>query len=155
MLKEYQIREMQILDIMDVMDIENSVFTVPWSMDSYLSELKNWWAHYQVCVQGRKVVGYIGVWVILDQSHLTNVAVAKSAQGQGIGKALMLAAEQLVRNKAGKRIILEVRPSNEVALHLYRSLGYYEISRRTAYYSDNHEDVIIMCKDLVEVDDRV
>lgn len=145
---QHVIRKMTVADLPEVMMIEKESFAVPWSLESYMSEIKNHWASYQVCVSGGKVTGYGGVWVVFEEAHITNVAVNSTYRSQGLGKSLMLALEKIVRDKQGKRILLEVRPSNQIALNLYRSLGYYEVGRRKAYYADNQEDALLMCKDL-------
>ena len=145
---EYQIRKMTPMDLPAVLDIEQASFAIPWSPESYLQEMKNKWANYQVCVYRGQVVGYVGAWVVFDEAHITNVAVAEKSRLQGLGRALMLSIEQVIRDKEGKRILLEVRPSNAVALKLYHSMGYYEVARRPGYYQDNQEEAIVMRKNL-------
>lgn len=146
---EYVIRKMRVTDLPEVMEIEKESFSLPWSLESYMSEIKNNWASYQVCEKSGKITGYGGVWVVFEEAHITNIAVKSEYRSRGIGKSLMLALENVVRDKNGKRILLEVRPSNNIALSLYKSLGYYEIGRRKAYYADNQEDALLMCKDLL------
>jgi ribosomal-protein-alanine N-acetyltransferase len=145
---DYQIRPMTILDMPDVMEIEQASFALPWSLDSYLAQLKNQWAHYLVCLKQRKVVGYVGSWVVFDEAHIMNLAVQEAHRSQGIARALLLAIEKHARTKGGQRILLEVRPSNTAALHLYQALNYYEIARRPDYYQDNREEALVMCKNL-------
>ena len=145
---EFQIRKMTLLDLPDVLAIENVSFAVPWSAESYLQELKNKWSYNQVCVNRGKVVGYAGAWVVYEDAHITNVAVTGAFRGRGLGRALMMSIEKIIGDKEVKRVLLEVRPSNVVALKLYHSMGYYEIARRPAYYQDNQEEAIVMCKNL-------
>jgi ribosomal-protein-alanine N-acetyltransferase len=147
---DYIIRKMTIMDLPAVMEIEQEAFTTPWSLDSYMSEMKNQWASYQVCESKGRVTGYAGIWVVFEEARITNVAVSSAHRSRGIGRALMLAMEDVTRDKNGRRILLEVRPSNTVALKLYYSLGYYEIGRRKAYYADNQEDALILCKNLTD-----
>jgi ribosomal-protein-alanine N-acetyltransferase len=135
-------------DMPDVMEIEREAFTVPWSLDSYLAQMKNQWAHYLVCQHQRRVIGYVGTWVVFEEAHITNLAVHVSFRAQGIGRALLLAVEDIIRAKAGTRVLLEVRPSNTAALRLYQSLNYYEVARRAEYYQDNQEEAIVMRKNL-------
>ena len=93
-----------------------------------------------------KVVGYVGMWVILDEGHITNLAVDPAYRRKGIGRALL---EHLITEgkKRGVRFLtLEVRSSNLVAQQLYRKLGFYEAGVRPGYYQDNQEDAIIMWK---------
>ncbi len=142
----FMIRKMTEQDLDEVMVIEHEAFTLPWSRDSYLGELRNSFANYLVCDYAGEVAGYAGIWVVFEEAHITNVAVAKAYRSQGIGLALMLEAERIVREKKATRIMLEVRPSNEVALNMYESLAYIKTGIRKAYYSDNGEDALLMTK---------
>jgi len=133
-------------DLDEVMAIELEAFSLPWSRDSYLGELRNSFANYLVCDYAGEVAGYAGIWVVFEEAHITNVAVAKAYRSQGIGLALMAEAEKIAREKKATRILLEVRPSNEVALNMYESLDYIQTGLRKGYYSDNGEDALIMTK---------
>lgn len=131
-----------------VVEIEKATFPHPWSRCSFLNELmQNSLASYIVAVMGNKVVGYAGMWLILDEAHITNVAVHPGYRKKGIGKALML---ELIRRAIIAGIVkmtLEVRPSNAAARHLYATLGFEEKGLRKHYYTDTGEDAIIMWKD--------
>lgn len=89
-------------------------------------------------------MGYGGVWLIIDEAHVTTVAVTEAQRGQGFGKQLMV--ELLQRSKKAGMVCstLEVRAGNEVAIKLYERLGYRESARRKGYYPDNREDAIVM-----------
>lgn len=126
--------------------IEKESFSLPWSRESYLGELKNDFASYFVCDCAGDIAGYAGIWVVFEEAHITNVAVRKSFRSKGIGLALMAEAEKIARRKRATRILLEVRPSNEVALHMYQHLGFIKTAIRPAYYSDNGEDAFVMTK---------
>jgi len=144
--QQYFVRRMTEQDLDEVMAIEKESFTLPWSRESYLGELKNSFANYFVCDCAGDIAGYVGIWVVFEEAHITNVAVRKSYRSQGIGLALMAEAEKTARTKKATRILLEVRPSNDVALHMYENLSYIKTAIRPAYYSDNGEDAIIMTK---------
>ncbi|HQE22804.1 MAG TPA: ribosomal protein S18-alanine N-acetyltransferase [Syntrophomonadaceae bacterium] len=145
-ISNYLVRRMTERDLDEVMAIEQQVFSLPWSRQSYMGELKNQFATYLVCDKEAQVAGYVGIWVVFEEAHITNIAVAPQWRGQGLGRVLMEEAERVARQKNALRILLEVRPSNHVALSLYTSLGYVESGRRKEYYSDNGEDAIIMTK---------
>lgn len=145
-ISNYLVRRMTERDLDEVMAIEQQVFSLPWSRQSYMGELKNQFATYLVCDKEAQVAGYVGIWVVFEEAHITNVAVAPQWRGQGLGRVLMEEAEKVARQKNALRILLEVRPSNYAALSLYQSLGYMETGRRKGYYSDNGEDAIIMTK---------
>lgn len=147
MLKQnYLIRKMTEQDLDEVMMIEKESFSLPWSRESYLGELKNSFANYIVCDCAGDIAGYAGIWVVFEEAHITNVAVRKSFRCQGIGLALMAETERIARTKKAIRILLEVRPSNEVALQMYQNLNYMQTALRKAYYSDNGEDAMVMTK---------
>jgi len=142
----YMIRKMAENDLDKVMIIEQESFSLPWSRESYLGELKNDFANYLVCDDGGEIAAYGGVWVVFEEAHITNVAVAIRYRGQGVGSDLMKELEKIARSKHATRILLEVRPSNQVALAMYDKLGFIQTGVRKAYYSDNGEDALIMTK---------
>lgn len=140
------LRNMTPQDIDKVMQIEEKSFTLPWSRESYMGELKNNFATYLVCDYEGETAGYGGIWVVFEEAHITNVAIDPDFRQSGMGTALMQELEQVARNKKANRILLEVRPSNEVALAMYGNLDYFPSGLRQGYYSDNGEDAIIMTK---------
>lgn len=141
---------MRLRDLGEVMKIEKLCFTTPWSKHAFLSELlDNDRAYYLVAKVDDRPVGYIGVWLIAGEGHITNVAVHPDFRRRGIGRRLLLAAEELALARGQRRMTLEVRVSNEGAQRLYRSLGYVAAGVRRRYYRDNDEDALIMWKDLV------
>lgn len=144
--QQFLVRRMTEQDLDEVMAIEKDSFTLPWSRESYLGELKNSFANYFVCDCAGDIAGYIGIWVVFEEAHITNVAVHKAYRSQGIGQALMAEAEKTARAKKATRILLEVRPTNELALQMYANRGYIKTAIRPAYYSDNGEDAIVMTK---------
>ncbi|SFR07270.1 ribosomal-protein-alanine N-acetyltransferase [Desulfoscipio geothermicus DSM 3669] len=131
-----------------VLVIEKSSFPTPWTRQAFDYEIQiNDFAHYIVALQDNRVAGYAGMWIILDEAHITNVAVHKKHRSRGLGKALML--EMIKRSVllGAERMTLEVRPSNTTARHLYTRLGFAERGLRKKYYTDTEEDAIIMWKD--------
>lgn len=142
-------REMSLSDIPFIVEIEQRCFSVPWSKDSFYNELtNNRFANYIVAEKGGCIAGYGGMWVILDEAHITNVAVHPDYQGQKIGTALM---KQLMAKAAALgavRMTLEVRRSNRIAKKMYENLGFSVTGIRPGYYSDNGEDALIMWVDL-------
>lgn len=142
----YIIRKMAPQDIKEIMAIELEAFSMPWSRESYLGELRNRFAYYVVCDVGGKIAGYGGIWTVFEEAHITNVAVSFEYRRQGIGTAIMLELERRAREKKALRILLEVRPSNEPALQTYRKLDYLPSDVRNEYYSDNGEDALVMIK---------
>jgi len=147
--QDYLIRKLTRQDLDQLMVIEDDVFSMPWSRQSYETELKNQWANYLACDWEGQLAAYIGMWTVFEEAHITNVAVSKRFRGRGLGRILMLEEEKLARAKGANRILLEVRPSNETALAMYKGLGYIPVSVRREYYADNGEDALVMIKHLV------
>lgn len=148
------IRRMLVSDVDEVMAIERATFATPWSRESFLREMeKNVAARYLVAQRDGRIVGYAGAWVILDESHITNIAVAEAERGQGIGRRLVEALMQYLSNLGAAYATLEVRVSNERAQHLYESVGFIRVGKRKRYYEDNGEDAWLMvCERMPEVD---
>lgn len=144
--RSFIFRKMTLQDLDGVMQIEKQSFTLPWSRESYLGELKNSFATYLVCDCGGEIAGYGGIWVVFEEAHITNVAVALDFRQAGIGTAIMEELEKTAREKKALRVLLEVRPSNQAALKVYQNLDYIPTGMRKHYYSDNNEDAIIMTK---------
>lgn len=128
-----------------VLGIENRSFTVPWSRRAFMFEVtENEFAFYIVAITEEKVVGYAGLWIVLDEAHITNVAVHPDYRGAGYGRALMVELISRAAMLGAFKLTLEVRISNGVARDLYKSLGFVDKGFRRKYYSDNGEDAIIM-----------
>lgn len=148
---EYKIVEMGEEHLVGVLEVERLSFPTPWSKQAFLGELKeNDLAYYYVCLEGHKVVGYAGMWIIFDEAHVTNIAVHPQFRGKKIGKALLLNLLEQALRLGAERITLEVRPSNKIAQELYRKLGFVPVGVRKGYYTDTNEDAIIMWKNLYE-----
>ena len=153
-MSEPVIRFMRLKDVDAVAAIEEATFARPWSRESFRQELtRNAVARYLVAEEGGKILGYAGAWVILDESHITNIAVLEEARGRGIGKRLTTQLLQILSNLGACYATLEVRVSNERAQYLYKSLGFVSVGKRKRYYEDNNEDAYLMvCEHLPEAD---
>ena len=151
---EVIIRRMARKDLDRVTEIESATFAIPWSRESFRRELEeNVAARYLVAEKNGRVVGYAGAWVILDESHITNIAVEQEERGQGIGRKLTEALLNYLSNLGAAYATLEVRVSNERAQNLYRSLGFTAVGKRKRYYEDNQEDAWLMvCERMPEAD---
>lgn len=145
------IRTMTKDDIDDVYKVEEDCFADPWSKEAIRQELKNNLARYIVAEIDGKVVGYVGVWFVLDEGHITNVAVHSDYRGKKIGDKLIKELVGLCKENNMSAITLEVRVSNIVAQNLYKKYGFKIGGIRKEYYSDNKEDAMIMWSQLKEV----
>lgn len=130
----------------DVLEVSNLSLKESWSEDAFKKELSNPLAKYIVALDNNKAVGFAGVWTIVDEGHITNIAVHPDYRGKGIGTSLVKELITHCNNYGIKAFTLEVRASNKIAQSLYSSLGFKEEGVRKKYYRDNGEDAIIMWK---------
>jgi ribosomal-protein-alanine N-acetyltransferase len=168
-----RLRPMTEGDIAQVMDIEREAFPSSWPQTAYKRELQNSAARYLVITELRDVptephaaggvwgrirrivggdppaadellLGFIGLWLMVGEAHIVTVAVRREYRRMGIGERLLIAAIELARDHDQELITLEVRASNDAAQLLYEKYGFDRVGLRVRYYSDNHEDAVIM-----------
>ncbi len=140
-----EIALMREADVEAVHAIEVQCFAIPWSRESFLREVtQNQCARYIVLREDGACVAYAGMWFVLDEAHVTNIAVRPDRRGLGYGKAITQALIQLAADSGMTWMTLECRRSNAVAQALYRKLGFTEVGFRKRYYADNNEDALIM-----------
>ena len=138
------VRRMNSLDIDGVLAVEQQSFQTPWSRDGFVGEMSNDLCYYLVLVDEGKIIGYAGMWLIVDEAHVTNVAVLSEYRGKKLGDKLMSALMEYAKNHGALRMTLEVRESNAVAQGLYTKLGFITQGRRRNYYTDTREDALVM-----------
>ncbi len=135
-----------------VLEIENQSFPTPWSRNSFAHEISgNDFAYYVVAMDGSRVAGYAGMWVILDEGHITTIAVHPSRRRCRIGESILNNLINEAKKRGCVRMTLEVRPSNFGAIELYEKIGFASFGVRPGYYSDTGEDAVIMWKELYPV----
>lgn len=137
-------RKMAAEDLVGVALLERLSFQSPWPIQSFVEELDNPVAYYLLAVDGETVVGYAGAWIIVDEAHITNVAVLEAYQRQGLGVRMMREMMQVSKRRGARSMTLEVRTSNMAALALYQKLGFVSAGIRKNYYEDTQEDAMIM-----------
>lgn len=132
-------------DIPQVLEVERLSFSSPWPAFAFQQELTaNRLARYVVArVEGR-VVGFGGIWLMVDDAHITTFGVHPDFRRQGVGRRLLLQLAELAIELGAARLTLEVRVGNAVAQALYASFGFTIAGRRPHYYSDDGEDAFIM-----------
>lgn len=138
---------MEPAQLQEVIDLEARSFDNPWSADLVAREVEQEHASLLVITEAETVLGFVILWVILDEIHILNVAVEPSLRRKGIAKVLLRELIERGRQRGLASAILEVRVSNEAAIGLYRSLGFDVVGKRRAYYSDG-EDAWLMQLDL-------
>ena len=146
--KAVRIRRMGAGDAEAVAAIEAAVFPRPWSVDAFRKEMReNPVARYLVAERDGRIIGYAGAWIVLDESHVTNVAVTAEERGRGVGTALMDRLLWYLSNLGAAYATLEVRAGNAAAQAVDRKLGVIKVGVRKKYYEDNGEDAWIMVCD--------
>ena len=169
----YEIRPMAEADIHQVAEIERESFPSAWPATAYRRELANRLARYVVvfdrsheppaATPSRRrrlldlfrrndepapttdyIVGYVGVWLLVDEAHIVAIAVRDAYRRQGLGELLLAEALELALANRQEAVTLEVRRSNVGAQTLYEKYGFLKVGVRRRYYSDNHEDAVIM-----------
>ena len=144
------IEPMREADVPVVQEIERQIFSTPWPRNAYYRELssKNS-AHYVVLRREDEIIGYGGMWRMYDEAHVTTIGVRHDEQRRGYGRVLFAGLIQAAYDMGAKWVTLEVRSSNQHAMHLYETFGFKVIGRRPGYYTDNGEDAIVMWSDSI------
>lgn len=142
---QYFIKPMQKEDIDFVLDIEKNAFGEHhWSKSSFFDELSNNLANYFCILSNNNIIGYAGFWHIIDEAHITTIAIKKDFRRQKFGEFLLSHIIEECLKKDIKYITLEVRVSNIPAIKLYEKYGFKSLGTRKNYYQDNNEDALIM-----------
>ncbi|MFD1851560.1 ribosomal protein S18-alanine N-acetyltransferase [Oceanobacillus bengalensis] len=142
---EMIIRKMELVDVEQVLEVERASFATPWTTDVFYQEIiDNAHAHYFVIEIDQKIVGYVGVWLVIDDAQITNIAIAPEYRGHRLGEKLFAFVMQMLNSVGVNRLSLEVRVSNIAAQKLYRKFGLVPGGIRKNYYTDNGEDAIVM-----------
>jgi len=143
-----RIEPMRVTDLAAVHAVENASFETPWPPEAYRSELEtNRLAQYLVVRAGDEIVGFGGMWLMVDEAHIITFAIHPEWRRQHIGDRLLLAMIDIAMDAGANETTLEVRLSNLPARRLYEKFGFRPVGLRARYYSDNGEDALIMTTD--------
>ena len=139
-------------DLDGVLAIENAVYPFPWTRGNFADSLAAGYSAW-VCRIGGELVGYAVIMMVVDEAHLLNISVDQSRHGMGFGARLLRHAMSVARTLGARMLLLEVRPSNERALQLYKHFGFVRIGVRKAYYPahEGREDALVLTHALAEV----
>lgn len=139
-------------DLDEIVAIENTVYPFPWTRGNFSDSLSAGYSAW-VCRVGGELVGYVVVMLAVDEAHLLNISVDPRRQGLGFGARLLRHAMSVARTLGASTLLLEVRPSNERALELYRHFGFVRIGVRKGYYPahEGREDAMVLVHTLTEV----
>jgi len=136
-------------DLDEVLEIERASFSMPWSRGAFTYEIeRNRVARCWVTREDDRVAGYLCLWEVADELHITNVAVHPAYRRRGIGRAMLAAVLEDAVRRSLSLVGLEVRPTNDEARALYESFGFRVVGRRRGYYYDTGEDALVMEADL-------
>lgn len=145
-----QFRPMQRDDLDAVMLIEPLIYSHPWSRGNFLDSINAGHSAW-LMLQDKSIVGYAVQMLVLDEAHLLNLSVEKSAQGQGVGTRLLEKMMEVARSHRAANMFLEVRLSNKSAIGLYEKMGFNEMAIRRNYYpadpkvfKNGREDAVLM-----------
>lgn len=144
-MQKFEIQKMNYDHIDSILQIEELCYGAHhWSKDSFIAELNNKISSYYCILKDSKCVGYIGIWKIVNEAHITNLSVHPVFQHQKLAhRLLMTVIKECYKDKV-KFITLEVRVSNKRAINLYERFGFKSLGVRKKYYQDNNEDALIM-----------
>ncbi|PLS17240.1 ribosomal-protein-alanine N-acetyltransferase [Bacillus sp. M6-12] len=132
-------------DIDQILVVERKSFTLPWSREAFYNELHhNQYAVYIVLEEDGVIIGYCGAWIVIDEAHITNIAVLPEYRGRRLGEALLRKMMEIAKGMNVITMTLEVRVTNIVAQSLYEKLGFQRGGIRKNYYTDNQEDAMVM-----------
>ena len=143
---------MNVQDVDEILRIEYKVYSHPWSRANFTDSIASGYSCW-VCRVAEELIGYFVVMLAVDEAHLLNIAIASKRQGLGYGARLLREAMRVAQASGGTMMLLEVRPSNESALRLYRHFGFKQIGVRKGYYpaANGREDALVLTHDLAEV----
>ena len=129
----------------DILEVEKECFTDAWSEKMFKEEISGKYSHYYVAEIDGHAVGYMGMWSLSGEGHITNVAVGQNYRRQGIARALISHFIDIAKKENLEFMTLEVRASNIPAITLYKSFGFCDVGIRKKYY-ENSEDALLLTK---------
>jgi len=139
------VEDMTLDDIDGVQEVERSSFPLPWPANAFRHELtQNRNARYVVAREGDRIVGYAGLWLMVDEAHITTFAVLPEQRRRRIGERMLQRLFEIAEVMGAEWLTLEVRVSNLPAQRLYEKYGFRQAGVRRRYYSDNNEDALIL-----------
>lgn len=135
-------------DLAAILEIERLAYRRPWTERMFRGEFANALGLRFGWREGERLVGHVFGWLLFDDLHINNLAVAPDFQGRGLGAALLEAIMAKAYADGGRKALLEVRPSNAPARRLYAKFGFAEVHRRVGYYDDTSEDALVLYRRL-------
>jgi [ribosomal protein S18]-alanine N-acetyltransferase len=147
--ESWTIRLAERRDVPELLEIEDAQFPEPWTRSMMLDEISNVETRrYTVAVEGRKVIGYLGVMFVMDELHVNTLGTLPGHEGRGVATSLMNDAWAVAKEKGARRATLEVAVSNTRAQELYFRFGFSPVGVRKNYYERTREDALILWAEL-------
>lgn len=146
----YRVRRMTVADIPQVTELERDAFPEQQPPTNFRRELEDRLGRYLVLEDDADpgtLLGYAGMWMVVDEAHLIAIGVRTAYRGRGLGELLLIAALKLAIEEGAESMLLEVRVSNRTAQRLYEKYGFRWVGVRRRYYPDNNEDAYLMTVD--------
>jgi ribosomal-protein-alanine acetyltransferase len=140
----YEVREMAASDLDDVLSIEKLSFNLPWTRALFKEALSSSITGNFVIMAGKRLIGYLCLYTVLDEAHILNVAIHPDLRNTGCASALMERVVDLLKKRGSVHFYLEVREGNGAAIKLYNKFGFVAVGKRKNYYTDTHEDALVM-----------
>lgn len=144
---EISFQDLSTTDLDEVLEIEQLCFETPWSKFAFIHEVQFEKSVFKTMRVSGRLVGYGGFWHILDEIHISNIAVHPEFQRRGLGRRLLIHLLEEAFDREASKASLEVRRSNIPAQNLYRTFGFSIVTVRKNYYSDEGEDALVMWND--------
>lgn len=141
---DVRIEQMRVEDVEAVAELDKKCFPSPWSVSAYMNEAHNSSAYYVVARVHDRIIGFAGMWLIMDEAHITTIGVDPDLRGQKIGERILIHILDEAIHRGARRVTLEVRKSNIVAQNLYDKYMFHTVAVRKAYYTNNNEDALVM-----------
>lgn len=149
MSETWTIRPAERRDLPELLEIEVAQFPEPWTRSMMLDEISNVETRrYTVAVEGKKIIGYLGVMFVMDELHVNTLGTLPGYEGRGVATSLMNDAWVVAKEKGVHRATLEVAVSNTRAQELYFRFGFSPVGIRKNYYERTHEDALILWAEL-------
>jgi ribosomal-protein-alanine N-acetyltransferase len=141
---DIRIEQMRVEDVEEVAELDKKCFPTPWSAGAYMNEVNNHSAYYVVARVDHRIISFAGMWLIMDEAHITTIGVDPEFRGQKIGERILIHILDEAVHQGARRVTLEVRKSNSVAQNLYDKYMFHTVAVRKAYYTNNDEDALVM-----------
>ncbi len=139
-----ELKKASLMDFKEISEIEETIFSTPWTHNALLETYATGLFEIEIAKIGDEIVAYAGIYSVLDDAFIANIATKEGFRGRGFGRMVTEKAIANAKNRDCRTLSLEVRKSNSVAISLYESLGFLNMGVRKGFYKKPTEDALIM-----------